>query len=97
MAIVSVSELREDLEGVLERVVEGEDVVVVQGGEPVAVLVHPSTLRDRAVEITADVVDELVRRLGDAPLERPDSDESRSGEREASMLEQLRDDWESRH
>ena len=97
MAIVRVSELRADLDGVLERVADGEQVVVVQDDEPVAVLVHPSALRDRAVEVTADVVDELVRRLGDAPQEPSDSGGAHSGGREASMLEQLRDDWESRH
>ena len=97
METISATELRDDWDAVLDRVEDGERFVVTRDGEPVAVLVRPSVLLGVAESAESDEADE---RDGAGPTsheERVAPGAPSRQERESSALEELRDDWESRH
>lgn len=75
MVAMTVSEARAALPSVLDRVAEGEEVIITRHGEPVAVVLRPDALRVRragaALESAAQVRDLLVAGRS-SPLPRGD-------------------------
>jgi prevent-host-death family protein len=68
---VSVSEVRSQLRAVLDRVKQGDEVVLTQNGQAVAVLVHPARLRARRAGRSWDAATERLDRMRDARRRRP--------------------------
>ena len=50
MATVTVSEARASLPDLLNRVADGEEVVITRHGKPVAIVVRPDALRSRRAD-----------------------------------------------
>lgn len=72
MTTIGVSEARAQLRTLLERVKRGEEIVLTQNGQPVAVLVNPKQLRVRRAGPTLDAATARRERLAAARRERPD-------------------------
>ena len=74
MMTVSVSELRNKMKDVVERVKQGEEVEITQNGEVVSVMLHPSRLRQRVRTqntIAADNLLQEMARLKNEPFPEP--------------------------
>ena len=81
MRSVTVSEARAGLPGLLDRVLEGEEVTITRHGRPVAVVIHPDALRVRRsadVFRRAAAVDEALREAGRRPAPGPGISPSRA-------------------
>ncbi len=85
---MSVSEIRAELRAVLERVKHGDEVVITQNGDPVAVVVHPTRLKARRAGHTWDAAATRLERLRDARTTRPE----RGVGLQPGVAEQLTDD-----
>ena len=70
MITVAVSKARSELRALLERVKAGDEVVLTQHGEPVAVLLHPSQLRARRASPRLDRAAKRLEELRSAPSPR---------------------------
>ena len=81
---ISVSEARATLPEILSRVEAGEEITLTRHGVPVAVVVHPGTLRHRR----AATAFELAKRLGD----RLDAERGRPFELSGSVTAEFADD-----
>lgn len=69
---IPVSRARASLREVLERVKQGDEVVLTQHGEPVAVLVHPAQLRARHAAPSLEAASRRLEGLEEARERRPD-------------------------
>lgn len=90
MTELSVSEARARLPEVLDRVAEGDEVVITRHGKPAAVVVLPETLRARRAEATirhARQVGELLT----AARQRPLQDGGVSADRADELVRSLRE------
>lgn len=67
---MSVSQVRKELRAVLDRVKQGDEVVLTQNGQAVAVLVQPERLRARRANRSWDAAAERLDRLRDARARR---------------------------
>lgn len=63
---MTVSEARNRLPDVLDRVTEGEEITITRHGQPVAVVVRPEMLRARRTDALSAVTDDLKDRLARA-------------------------------
>jgi prevent-host-death family protein len=81
---ISVSEARATLPEILSRVEAGEEITLTRHGVPVAVVVHPGTLRHRR----AATAFELAKHLGD----RLDAERVRPFELSGSVTAEFADD-----
>jgi antitoxin (DNA-binding transcriptional repressor) of toxin-antitoxin stability system len=74
MALMTVSEARAALPEVLNRVAEGEEVMITRHGRPVAVIVRPDVLRSRSragnLLDEAELLNEMLREAGKRPRSR---------------------------
>lgn len=70
MTTLSVSEARAGLRAMLERVKRGDEVVITQNGEPVAVVVHPTRLLARRATHAWDAAAARLDGLRDARTRR---------------------------
>jgi prevent-host-death family protein len=68
-AIISVSDARANLPGLVDRVQAGEEVTLTRHGVPVAVLVHPAALATRRAAGTFQVASRLGRLLDEARVQ----------------------------
>jgi prevent-host-death family protein len=83
MPTISASAARQTLPAQLDRVENGEEIVITRHGRAVAVLVHPDVLtRRRAPEARtrADHIDSLLQQARDEPLQDPAIDPDRADE-----------------
>ena len=89
MATLTVSEARAHLRSLLERVKDGEEIVLTQYGQAVAVLIHPSRLRDRRASA---VLDAAARRLEElrAARRHPDRGQGLSAARAEELVTEVR-------
>lgn len=71
MTTMSSSEARAELPALLDRVAQGEEIVITRHGVPAAVVVRPDSLRSRRAESAfakAAEVRELLERARNTPL-----------------------------
>jgi prevent-host-death family protein len=88
-AIISVSDARANLPGLVDRVQAGEEVTLTRHGVPVAVLVHPAALATRRAAGTFEMAARLGRLLDDArdrPLVAATSVDTETAERWVAEL-----------
>lgn len=92
-----VTELQQDLQTILDRVKQGEDVIVKENDEAIAVLVHPAKVGSRTRSSNTETADALFERLGEMGPAKPGGGAGFRHERAEEMIEELRSDWEDRH
>jgi prevent-host-death family protein len=85
MTTMSVTTARAQLRAILERVKEGDEVILTQNGEPVAVIVHPTRLRARRAGSSWDAASVRLDHLREARRHRPE----RGAGLDAARAEQL--------
>jgi prevent-host-death family protein len=66
MTWLSVTEARARLPEVVNRVAEGEEIILTRHGEPVAVILRPDAVRVRRAEQTIERARHVAARLSDA-------------------------------
>ena len=96
MATISVSELRSKMKDVVERVKCEEEIEITQNGEVVAVMLHPSRLRQRVRTPSTVAADKLLRDFMEMQRNPPDFGEGISPERAEEMVRDIRaerDGW----
>lgn len=92
-----VTELQENLQTILDRVKQGEEVIVKDKGEAIAVLVHPAKLWSRTRTSNTEAADALFERLGETGIRKSDRGPGLDRGRADDMIEELRSEWEERH
>jgi prevent-host-death family protein len=93
-AVVPVSEARASLPELVERVQAGDEVTITRHGVPVAVLVHPASLRTRRVTTAFALAAELGKMLEEAktrPLKLNDETTAGWVEQMVSSIRSARD------
>lgn len=90
MTTISVTEVRARLRAVLDLVKNGDEVVITQNGDPVAVLVHPSRLRARRAGPALDAAAARLERLHAARSRRPARGVGLAPERAQQLVDDVR-------
>jgi prevent-host-death family protein len=87
---ITVSQARANLRAVLDRVKSGEEVVLTQNGEPVAVLVHPSQLGARRASPLLAASEDRLEQLREARDRKPDRGAGLSAARARRLVADIR-------
>jgi prevent-host-death family protein len=90
MRTLTVSQVRANLRSALERVKNGEEIVLTQNGEAVAVLVHPSQLRARRPSPLLDAAAGRLEELQEARRRRPERGPGINATRAEQLVAELR-------
>ena len=87
---VSASQARAGLPQILERVNDGEEVIITRHGKPVAVVVRPDTLNMRRAEAALNMADDVRQLLVDAGGRSLDSAPALSERRAEELVDDVR-------
>jgi prevent-host-death family protein len=90
MTTVTVSHARAHLRSVLRQVQEGEEVVLTQSGQPIAVLLHPSQLRVRRQSPILGAGADRLELLRQARQIRPERGHGLSETHAEALVEEVR-------
>ncbi len=90
MRAMTVTEVRANFRAVLERVKQGDTVEIIQNGEVVAALLHPSRLSQKPKMEAAEAAERLRRILAEARVQPPEREIGLSLERAEELIAAIR-------